>query len=136
MHVELFTMLSFCLYKNVKRGGFFVQDYPKIILRRLDPKRYGISSAPTELQSSTTDFLLLLSVAAEFSLGLFSSTSLPGVLTSSFTAVLGHLCTGGRKWPRLLPFTRHVYGDEVTTAKGPKDAWCTALGTTPTLLQK
>lgn len=136
MHVTLFTVLSFCLHKNVKRGGLFVQDYPKTILRRFDPKRYGISSALTELQSSTIDFLLV-SVAAEFSLRLFSSTSLPRVLTSSFTAILGHLCTGERTWPREWPFTRRGHGDEVTTAKkGPKGARCVALGTTPTLVQK
>ena len=120
-------MLSFCLHKNVKRGGLFAQDYPKIILRRLDPKRYGISSAPTELQSSTIDFLLLVSVAAEFSLELFSSTSLPGVLTSSFTAILGHLCTGERKWSRELPFTRHGRGWGNNSKEGTKG--CLVYGT-------
>lgn len=136
MHVTLFTMLSFSLHKNVKRGGLFVQDYPKIVLGRLDPKRYGISSAPTELLSSTIDFLLLISVAAKLSLGLFSSTSVPGVLTSNFTAILGHLCTGERNWPRELPFTCHGHRDEVTTGEeGPKGAWRMALGTTPTLVQ-
>jgi len=128
-------MLSFCFHKNVKRGGLFVQDYLKVILRRFDPKRYGISSGPTE--ESATDFLLLVSVSAEFSLGLFSSTSLPGVVTARFTAILGHLCTGETKWPRELPFTHNEHGNAVTTAKkGPKGAWCRALGTTLTLLQK
>lgn len=95
----LFTMLLFCLHKNVKHGGLFVQDYPKIALKRLDPKRYGIFSTPSELQNRSTDFLFLISVSAEFSLGLFSSAGLPGVLKSNFTAVLD-LCPGERKWPR------------------------------------
>lgn len=129
-------MVSFCLHKNIKHGGVFVQDYSKIILRRLDPKRYGMSSVPTELQTSTIDFLLLMSVAAEFCLGLFS-TSLSGALTSNFTAILGQLFTGVRKWPRELPFTHRRHRDEATTAKrASKGAWYRACGTTHTLLQK
>lgn len=136
MHVTLFTMLLFCPHKNVKHGGLFVQDYPKITLRRPDPKRYGISSTPSELQGRSIDFHFLMSASAEFSLGLFSSTGLPGVLTSNFTAVLEDLCPGERKWPRGLPFTHHGQGDETITAKrGPKGAWCMAPGTIPVLLQ-
>lgn len=96
-----------------------------------------MSSVPTELHGNTIDFLFLMSVAAEFSLGLFFSMSLSGVLTSNFTAILKQLCTGERKWPRELPFTHHLHKDEATTAKkGPKGAWCRACVTTPTLLQQ
>lgn len=120
-------MLLFCLHKNVKHGGLFVQDYPKITLKRLDPKRYGISSNPSELRSRSTDFLFLISVSPEFSLGLFSSAGLPGVLTSSFTAVLEDLCPGERKWPRELPFTHHGHGGEVVTAE--RTRGCLVYGT-------
>lgn len=123
-------MFLFCLHKNVKHGGLFVQDYPKITLRRLVPRRYGIFSTPSELQSRHTDFLFLISLSMEFSLGVLSSTGLPGVLTSKFTAVLEDLCPGERKWTRELPFTHDGPGDEAITAKrGPEGAWCVALGT-------
>lgn len=125
-------MFLFCLHKNVKHGGLFVQDYPKITLRRLVPKRFGISSTPSELQSRYTDFLCLISLSTEFSLGLFSSTGLPAVLTYNFTAVLEDLFPGERKWRRELLFTHDGHGDEVITAKrGPKGAWCMALGKVP-----
>lgn len=48
----------------------------KIILRRLDPRRYRISTALAEFQRSISDFLLLVSVAVEFNFGLSASTLL------------------------------------------------------------
>lgn len=87
-HVTLFTTLSFCLHKNVKREELFDLGIILDILRRLDLRRYGISSAPAEIQSGTVDFLVLLCVAAEFSVGLFTSTSLPGLLASNLRALL------------------------------------------------
>lgn len=94
---------------------------PKSFSGDLIPRGMGFPQLP--LSYRTTGFLLLISVEVKFSLGLFSSTSVPAVLASKFAAILGHSCTGERKWPRELPFTCHGHGDEVTKAKkGPKGA--------------
>lgn len=100
--------------KMLSMEGSLSRIIPKSLSGDLIPR--GMGFPPNKLQSKSTDFLFLISVSGEFSLGLFS-TALSGVLTSSFTAVLEDLFPGERKWPRELPSTHHGQEDKVVTAK-------------------